>query len=753
MKNREIRRLLCCMSICIMLMQVQAQQIKGLVYALDDAGSRQALEGANVYWMGTTIGVVSDSNGYFALNTVPQSSRLIVQYVGHISDTLNITDIGNDTISIELQSLNRLKGVTVSAGEGSYISVQPMLTQVITGDGLHTAACCSLAESFESNASVDVNYADAVTGAKQIQMLGLAGIYSQILLENTPYIRCLSLPLGLLYVPGTWMESISISKGTSSVINGYESITGQISVSYKKPVTNKEKVFVNLFLNSMLKNEVNFNTRIPVKEHVSTMVLGHFENMPVKWDHNKDGFLDVPLNTHVNVMNRWDYEKHGKLSGHTMYSYLYDTRTGGETDFCPKQDKLTTRHYGIGIQNHRFNVISKNGIILPGPDESIGTIVSFTFHDYKSYYGLQRYAARQWSAYVNVFYENFMDKNDRHKIDAGLSFQSDYITEQYVAATAALEWVPGVFAQYSYVLKDKLVAMAGFRLDYNSLYGLLWTPRLHVKWQAAPSSSFRLSAGKGYRSPHLLIENAAYMAASKTIVLPQAIQAEEAYNAGISFTQQWKIKNKTCSFIIDYYYTYFVNQVVADVDKDYTHVYFNTLHGKSYSHAAQAEIMLYPFKGMEITMAYRYTLAKEYINGSMQQKPLVAPHKAVIGVNYATKFDKWKFSLTLQMHGAARLPQSYISFFKANPQLRPSELAANAVSTPWYVTLNAQVTKKFKYVELYVGGENLTNYRQHTPIIDAANPFSNAFDATLVWGPITGIMGYAGVRFILKYLN
>lgn len=751
--NKRIISILCCLCAFMCIVPVQAQHIKGIVYETDDSGRKLPLEGANVYWLGTTQGVVSDSNGCFTIGIVPQSSRLIVQYVGHVADTLSITAAGDDTLSVELLSVNRLKGVTVSSGEGSYISVQPMLTQVITGDGLHTAACCSLAESFESNASVDVSYADAVTGAKQIQMLGLAGIYSQILLENTPYIRGLSLPFGLLYVPGTWMESISISKGTSSVINGYESITGQISVSYKKPVTNKEKVFVNLFLNSMLKNEVNFNTRIPVKEHVSTMVLGHFENMPMKWDHNKDGFLDVPLNTHVNVMNRWDYEKHDKVSGHAMFSYLYDTRTGGEAAFNPKQDKLTTNHYGIGIQNHRFNAISKNGIILPGPDESIGTIVSFTFHDYKSYYGLQQYAARQWSGYVNVFYENFMDKNDHHKIDAGLSFQSDYITEQYAANTASFEWVPGVFAQYSYVLKDKLVAMAGFRLDYNSLYGLMWTPRVHVKWQPVANSSFRVSAGKGYRSPHLLIENAAYMASSKTIVLPDNIQAEEAYNAGISFTQQWKIKNKTCSFIVDYYYTYFAHQMVADVDRDYAHVYFTALNGKSYSHAAQAELMLYPFKGMEFTLAYRYTLVKEYIDGSMQQKPLVAPHKAVIGLNYATKFDKWKFSLTLQVHGASRLPQSYITFFNANPSLRPSELATDAVSTPWFVSLNAQVTKKFKYVELYIGGENLTNYRQHTPIIDAANPFDNAFDATLVWGPITGIMGYAGVRFILKYLN
>jgi outer membrane cobalamin receptor len=666
--------------------------------------------------------------------------------VGYEPDTLTIKQ-GDNNIRIVLNQAKELEGVSISALEGSYISSKPILTQVITGEGLRKAACCNLSESFESNASVDVSYSDAITGAKQIQLLGLAGIYSQLMLENTPYIRGLSTPFGLMYVPGSWMESISVSKGTASVINGYESITGQIDINYKKPETNKEKLYLNAFLNSMLKSELNANTRIEVKENengcASTMFLFHFENNPMRLDHNKDGFLDNPLSTQVNFMNRWDYDKPGKMEGRLMASYLYDTRTGGQTNFLPKQQRDTNNGYGLGIDNHKFNLITKNGILLKGDDESIGTIASFTFHKYNSFYGLNTYDAQQLSGYANAFYENFMDKKRQHKIDAGLSYQVDAYDEKFNdSAFVRLESVPGVFGQYSFVFKEKLVVIAGFRLDYNSLYGLFWTPRLHAKWAMTQSSSLRFTAGKGYRSPNIFIENTALMTSSRTFVVMENLRAEEAWNAGINFTKTFEINHKECSFIVDYFYTEFVNQVIVDIDQDIRHVYFYNLKGRSYSHSAQAELIFYPVKNLEITAAYRFNYVQETSNGQLRDKPLTSRHKAILNVSYATKFEKWKFNITSQLHGSQRLPDMSL-----NPEIKSEQLFH---FSPIFMTFNAQITKKWKYIEVYLGVENFSNFKQHNPIIAAENPFGDYFDASMIWGPISGAMGYAGVRVVVK---
>lgn len=719
---------------------VWSQNLQGTVSEYSSSKKIEPLVGATVQWEGTIVGVSTNSKGQFSIPVVENNNRLVVRYIGYQTDTFAIKK-GDNNIKIVLSNAVELEGVTISALENSYISSRPILTQVITGEGLRKAACCNLSESFESSASVDVSYSDAITGAKQIQMLGLAGVYSQLMLENTPYIRGLSTPFGLMYVPGSWMESINVSKGTASVINGYESITGQIDINYKKPENNEEKLFLNLFLNTILKSELNANTRFKVNDNASTMLLFHFENHPLKTDHNKDGFLDHPLSTHVNFMNRWDYHKPGKMEGRTMVSYLYDTRTGGQKTFDKSLPKDTNNGYGIGIENHNFNIITKNGILLKGADESIGTIASFTFHKYNSFYGLNTYDAQQISGYANILYENFVDKKRQHKINAGISYQIDAYNEIFNDnAYKRLESVPGAFGQYSFVFKEKLIAIAGFRLDYNSLYGLFWTPRIHAKWAITESSSLRATAGKGYRTPNIFIENTALMTSSRQFVVTEELKAEEAWNAGISFTQTFKIKNRECSFIVDYFYTDFVNQIIVDVDRDIHHVYFYNLNGKSYSHSAQAELILYPIKHLELTLAYRYNNVKETIDGKLRDKPLASQHKGIVNVSYATKFEKWKFNITAQIHGNQRLPDTDM-----NP-----EIYRLPKTSPAFVTFNAQITKKFKYVEIYVGVENFTNYKQDNPIIAAENPFGEYFDASMIWGPISGATGYAGLRLTLK---
>lgn len=733
---------------------LKAQNLKGNVWGYDENGQTIPLYGVVIHWQNSSVGAVTDSAGFFSIPKIGATDTLLVLYPAYANDTLIIPQ-NQYEIQITLTNAHLLEGVNVTADNTSYISIQPILTNVITSEGLRKAACCNLSESFESTAAVDVEYSDAVSGAKQISMLGLAGIYTQILLENVPYIRLLSHQFGMAFVPGTWMESISVSKGVASVTNGYEAISGQIDVEFKKPETNYERLFINLYGNLMGKGELNLNSRLPVgkKENASTMFLLHGEGQFAKIDHNHDHFLDVPQNFQIDFMNRWDYRIPGRFSGRTLLGYAWETRTGGDKRFTEKAQMAEDSIYGMHVETHKLDFITKNGFLLQGEEESIGTILAFTFHDNASFFGFTDYMARQISGYANVLYSNKFGQNKRHKLTAGGSFQFDNLTEELSSvrhvwlATERHEAVPGIFAEYAYIIDDKLVVMPGMRLDYDFAYReFFWTPRLHIKWQIVANSTLRLSAGKGYRTSNIIPENFSLLISNRKFDFIETLKAEEAYNAGISFIQYFMMKGGKSSFSIDYYYTHFINQVIVDLEQNAHRVCLYNLNGdfngsgnRSFSHAVQAELTLYPLERFEIIVAYRYNDVRQTMQGKLLSKALSSPHKALLSLNYATRFNKWKFSTTLQYNSSMRLPDMSGNLSARLPGHSPD-----------YFIWNAQITKKYKGWEWYVGGENLLNYKQKNPIIAADNPFGDDFDASLIYAPITGIMGYIGMRFVLK---
>lgn len=739
-----------------LIMWTNAQNLEGKVLQIDEQGDTSAVLMANVQWLHTDVGAKSDANGEFSL---PRNATdtLIISFPTYQSDTV-VLDNSQQNITIYLSLAHKLSEVRVVARNGSYISVQPILTTVITQEGLRRAACCNLAESFESTVAVDMEYADAMTGARQISMLGLAGIYSQILLENVPYIRLLTHQFGLGFVPGTWMESISVSKGVASVTNGYEAITGQIDIEYKKPETNYERVFFNLYGNSMGKGELNFNSRLRVdkKDRVFTMFLLHGEDQFAKIDMNKDNFLDVPMNKQITGMNRWDYKIPGKFSGRTLADFVWDDRFGGQKTYDAAKDEGSKEIYGLHIRNYKADVITKNGFLLPGNEESIGTILSYTKHCVNSVFGSRYYDADQNTLYANVLYTRKFGEGGHHKLTTGGSLQYDNY-RQYLD-TARFEGsdytfkkheaVPGVFAEYAYILDKKLVVMQGLRFDYDNLYRqLFWTPRLHVKWQATERFSVRASIGKGYRTANVLAENVSLLTSNRIFRQVETQKAEEAYNAGLSIVQTFKMKGGDASIAVDYFYTTFVNQIIIDLDKDVHSVYVYNLNGfsngtgnHSRSHSCQAELTLKPFERFEVLLAYRYNDVRYETNGKMMEKVLMSPHKGIIGLNYSTLYDRWKFNVTLQINSPMRLP---------NTQNNPDQYRLPQYSKT-YGLLSAQITKKFRRWEIYIGGENLLNYKQPNPILSSDNPFGDYFDATIIYAPITGIMGYAGFRFVLK---
>ncbi len=709
--------------------------INGKVSEIDHKNKIAGLHGATITWQGTTIGTTSDMDGNFRLNKIENNNVLIISHISYPTDTIEIND-NQTAVSILLTGGKSLPEVLIKNSSGYLFSIKPISTHIITSDGFKKAACCNLAESFESSATVDVEYSDAVSGAKQIQMLGLAGVYSQILLENIPFIRGLLTPFGLTYVPGPWMESIYISKGTSSVINGYESITGQINVEYKKPESNEEKLFINGYTDLIGRTELNLNTRFDIKENVSTMALLHLENQFLEIDHNEDTFLDIPKNKQINFMNRWDYHKPNKMEGKAYISYLYEDKKGGQMS-----NSNQTELYKIGIKTNRFNATTKNGFFLKGEDESIGTQVSLNFHNNSSFYGKNKYNALQTSIYTNLIYANRIKGNKNHKINLGLSYQFDNYDEKLNDSIFShTESVPGVFSQYIYSLDEKLALILGFRADYHSKYGLFLTPRAHLKYMLSKSWAIRGTIGKGYRTSNVYAENSSLLNTSRIIVVVDKIKNEEAWNYGINISKTFEMQKKDAIISFDYYRTEFINQLIIDLDKSSQIAYISNLHGVSYSNSSQIETILYPIKGLEAILAYRFNDVRQTTNNKLQTKPMVSTHKAVVSLSYKTKYDKWQFDFTTVYNGKMRLPE-----LKENP----IEYQIEKVS-PDYFILNTQITRKFKMFDIYLGCENITDYKQKNPIIAWDDPFGKYFDSSIIWAPIKGRMIYGGFRFTVK---
>lgn len=606
---------------------------------------------------------------------------------------------------------------------------------LITQSELFKAACCNLGESFTTNPSVDVSYNDAATGAKEIKLLGLSGKYVQMLTENMPNFRGAAIPYSLGYIPGTWLKSIQVSKGNASVKNGYEAMTGQINVQYLQP-EDDQAVHINLYGNTMSRIEANADANVHLSKGLSTEILGHYEDNLKEHDANKDGFIDDPQARQFNLQNRW-YGKSGNYIFHGGLALLNEKRESGQTSHEGAISDQEEPLYRINVNTQRYEGYMKHAFIL---DENHGTniawMTSASMHMMDADYGQKTYDVNEKNVYSQLMFEtNFTPE---HNLALGASFNHDYLGQTYLSQPVKeKENVVGAYAQYTFNLHERLVAMAGVRVDHSSEYGTFFTPRFHVKWQVNDILGLRASVGKGYRTVHALAENNYLMASGRQLVIDKLNQ-ENAWNYGLSAALNIPIARKTLRVNAEYYYTRFGSQAVIDYDSDPTQITITNLDGKSYSHTFQVDASYELFRGMTMTAAYRYNDVKTTYGGELLRKPLTSKYKGLLTASYKTPLGLWQFDATLALNGGGRMPKPY-----ANADGTPSW----DESYPAFAQLNAQVTRWFRKFSVYVGGENLTGYKQKNPIINAHHPWSSTFDPTLVWGPMEGARAYIGIRY------
>ena len=636
-----------------------------------------------------------------------------------------------------------------SKGEGIKRMAGAVNGSEIGQDELFRAACCNLGESFVANPAVDVNYSDAAVGARQIKLLGLSGQYVQMLTEGLPMMGGALQPYLLDFVPGAWMRSISVSKGTSSVKQGYQSITGQIDVEFLKP-DEDQGVLLNLYGDSRLRAEGNMVANVHLNKYLSTELVGHWENDYMHHDDNGDGWHDMPNINQLHLQNRWKYRR-GRYIMHAGIGYLTNYREGGQISHSLNYDP---NRYAAEVNLDRMEGYMKHAWLL---NKEHNTNIAFTStlgtYSLDGLFGHDAYGFLHTSLTSQLMLEH--DFTPAHSISSGLSFNADRYGENY--GYYLREVVPGAYAQYTFKPSYRFTLMAGLRADlfdadhnatpgcnppffgeYQSLQSQWFvTPRLHVKWMAADWVTLRASSGKGYRPVHPLAENHYLMASGRTLNIPHTLIPEEAWNHGVSAAYYIPVGGRTVTLNAEYYYTHFLHQAVVDYDSDPLAITIADLNGRSFSHTAQIDATYAFSDEWEMMAALRYNDVRCTYGGVLMEKPLQSRYKALLTVSWEPMMALWHVDLTLQLNGPGRMPTPYTTA-DGTPSWDET--------FPAYPQLNLQLTRDFRHCSLYLGGENLTNYRQPMPVIGADNPWLPTFEPTMVWGPVMGVMVYAGVR-------
>ena len=704
------------------------------------------LEGASIYWLNTNKGTITNFSGDFKIEKTDETDLLVISYIGFLSDTLRVksSPIIHFLKSDENNSLDEItvqkKRKTV---QKSYLAAQNIMK--VSSEELLKAACCNLSESFETNPTIDVNFSDALTGTKQIKMLGLESPYMMISEENIPMIRGASQAYGLTFIPGTWIESIQITKGAGSIVNGFESISGQINTELKKPFSDLP-LFINLFGSQMGRLEANTHINKKVFDRISMGVYMHVNSNNERMDQNQDSFLDSPLSNQINVMNRWQYTNPeiGLVSFFT-WRYMQDQKQMGVLDFDPLKHRGSNTFWGSEIKTNRLDLSFKAGYVFPDlPYQSFGFQTAFSTHDQDSYYGLRIYDIYHESIYNNLLFNSIIG-NTMNKFKVGVNFSYDRYVERVDNINYnRIDKSIGTFFEYTYNNNSDISFSGGLRFDNHNQIGSFITPRIHFRYNPLENFVLRISSGSGRKIANIFAENQRMFGTNRIINLLQngsgvyGLDPELAWNYGLSILRSFRFLGGDFELVADYYITNFKNQILIDWEES-NKISFYNLEGKSSSKSLQLGLDFSYREFLTFSTAYKNYIIKSNYNSGYLSKPLQPRNIIFFNTGLESTINngsQWKWDLTINFIGDQRLVKT----------IRDPE----NLSSPKYNLLNSQITRVFSSkFEIYLGGENIGNYKQLNPIISSENPFSPNFDSSQIYAPIFGRMIYSGLRLKL----
>ncbi|MAT38973.1 MAG: TonB-dependent receptor [Ectothiorhodospiraceae bacterium] len=725
----------------------QGELRDGHVFEIVD-GDTVALVGAHVFWIGDhEHGRMTDEAGYFQLH-MPDGDerRLVASYVGYEPDTL-VPPAEQTHIDFYLEGIREIGEVVVEAeASSSFISKEHDLkTEVVTELELQRAACCDLAGCFSRTTGVDNEAADVITDTKQLKMLSVDGVYTQVLIDNIPWMtNGLNTRFAVSHIPGTQLDKIAVSKGLGSVLQGYESISGQVNAILKDAEADNLAMF-NMFANSFRESQYNLNAVQKVGDW-NAILTAHSTQEAGKVDGDGDSFLDVPLVTRYMIYNKWKYESsENETESYTAVKFLDEQREGGQGGFSSERDRGTVNAYGQSLNTRRFDAYHKTSIDL-GDESSLEFLASASTHTMDSYFGTTEYIADQQSVYGDVRYRFITSEVNQITVGTGyrylglnedISFLQNPHAKTYDGMYETDESIIGVFAENKhYFFDDALLFTVGLRTDYHNKYDLLVTPRVLAKYVFDDFTTLRASAGMGYRSPHIFSEQFYLMASWRDIEIDPAMDIEEAFNYGVNFTHQFDAFAVPMTFGLDLYRTEFTNQIRADYDADPSKILFTNLDGRSISNSVIVEVSADPMPGLDLKSSYTFSDVYEENGDKRDYIEFVPKHKVLGTVSYEF-VEGWRADGSVEWMGSQILP---------NTEAYPEQFQIPHASEN-FTMLGFQLTRTWEFFDTYAGVENILDHRQENPILNAQNPFERYFEPTFVWGNVKGREFYAGIRW------
>lgn len=721
-----------------------SQIVTGTVVETGEDDVLKPLVGATVKIMNSKVGDITDKEGKFELDLSKADTMrtMVVSFIGYTSDTTYLDGKMNQ-FEIMIEPIARTTGTVEVTAEkpAQFTDIKTIKQEVITQTMFRRSACCALSEAFEKNATAEVSYSDAVTGVKQIHLLGLKGDYSLLTTEIIPAFAGIANKFALEIIPSTWMENISITKGAASVVNGYEGITGQVNVDYKKSFDMKP-LELNVYANSSQRLDFNLTSGLHLSSNLSTGIFASGRIFKNRQDHNSDGFIDVPENQQLNLANRWIYVTEG-FEAQGFMRFAEDTYNSGQMNFDHKKSVQSQANiFGSQTNFKRYEFFTKFALLETEDNHSsTALILSGAANDLNAFAGKKNITDNEKYFYAKIVSKGEFGTTEEDYYNIGGSFsllnrKGVYTEKIYDTNIVEKERVGGVFGEVSYSPIKDLSVVAGVRADYHNIHKLLITPRLHLKYDISEATKLRLSAGRGWRTPSFF-DNATTIASSRILFPDSVLNIEEAWNFGASVHTNFELATLPVSLDIDAYRTMFVNQVVADNDANENAVFIHNVKNMAYANNLQAQVLVTLIKNFDVAFAYRYNDSRSYLGGNIKILPLQSPHRTLLTASYATEEKDWQFDGTFIWNSYGRIPISH-------------HTEHTGEYFDGFVRLNAQVSKRFDELEFYVGAENINNFTQHEAVLGYEAPFDQGFDATQIWGPLDGRMFYLGARFSLK---
>lgn len=672
---------------------------------------------------GSQESILSDSLGYFSLSEANLNQQIVIDAFGYQLDTFNVVALDS---KYKLSSVTDLETLTVSKKKkgSSIMFAKTIQTENITEKELYKAACCNLAESFETNPAVDASFSDGATGTKTIKLLGLGGKYALLSVENMPRIRGNNLYNGLAAIPGSWVESIQILKGNSSVSNGFEGMSGQINTQLKGLDHAKSIQEINSYVNSLGRYELNGINQIVHTDKLKSAILWNHSSWANKIDQNNDGFYEMPGSNQQNLLLRTKFSPSNKIHNQINLSYNRSEKNGGSDLY----------KFNLNLNEQNYGLFGKSGIVLNDPGKSIGLQYSYNEYAFNGKIGNKSIDSKSEELYLNLMHQSYIN-NTNHGIKMGVSYLKEKLNDEVVYDDVDSSYyrfsrsIIGAFIEYTGTLSDKDQLTVGLRTDaYGNDFYLL--PRLNYKHSFNNNLVYRLGAGRAIKSNYFLAENYGSMINNRRVYgLGNLIDPEDSYSLFNSVWYKFKIGYREASLLVEHHYQDFNNRYLA-------HYQDNALvikqHKKATNQSFLVQFNYEVFPGFDLKVAYKYNEQKAEDLGFNQNNLWLLPkNRSFINMSYETR-DNWIFNATLNRIGRQFLPPVNLSDIPVNNEI-----------TAFY-KLGAQISKTHKRWRAYLGVENALNVRQENVWFGIE---SDSPEASISYLPPIGTVIHFGINY------